>query len=162
MADIKSLVNEVRTLIRKHSQKSGDDESKVYKDLMKGLTQVSFRTASSIAERVASRAVRASALSSLPASKFTDKLWNELHDLEAHLDSAAHEYDVAGSYRGGPGERDAKKVMQAIKDTQKQIDQLTRSGGAFDKLFKVEQDFAKKYGGPEAYAEAQRDKMYPR
>lgn len=91
-----------------------------------------------------------------------DKYWNRLHDLENALASAAHEYDVAASFRGGPGERDAKKVMDEIKAVIRRLESVSMSGGGLDNLLKADTAFTRKYSTPDEYADKQRDEMYPR
>lgn len=108
------------------------------------------------------RSAAALSFSSLPAGKHVDKIWNTLHDLEYALKTAGHEYDVAASYRGKPGEKEAKKVLAAIDATLKAIQDLADSGGTFDKLVDAELKFVKKYGTPEDYADRIRTEIYPR
>ena len=95
-----------------------------------------------------------------PVGRVLDKYWNILHDFESELKGAVHEYDSAGSYRGGPGEGDAKKVMKGVQDLAKAIDRLASRD--LEKVLKMEQAFMKKHGSPEDYVEQQQSEMFPR
>lgn len=88
--------------------------------------------------------------------------WNELHDMQRQLEDAAHEYDVAASYRGGDGERAARIVLVKLKTAILAIENLAKSGGDIDDAVSAEMGFVKKFGTPEEYAERQRSEMYPR
>lgn len=104
----------------------------------------------------------ASVLSKLLASRHIDRVWNQLHLIEAALQDAAHEYDVAASYSGKKGERQAKAVLKAIDDVREKIEDLVGSDKAFDKMWQVELKFNKEFGTPEAYSAATRAEIYPR
>lgn len=104
----------------------------------------------------------ASALSSLPASKQVDKLWNRVHDLDFGLGEAVKDYDAVASYRGKPGAREAQDAINAIKEAQGVLRRLAGSGGAFDKLLEAETAFAKKFGDPEDYVDKIRKEVFPR
>jgi len=88
-----------------------------------------------------------------------EKDWNILHDIENRLDYAAHEYDVASSYRGKPGEKDAKAMLKEINDTIKAIREL--SDKQFSKLVNMEMFFVKKFGLPDDYAAKVRAEIFP-
>ena len=98
----------------------------------------------------------------LPASKVINKVWNDLHDLEDSLQEAGHDYDVATSFGGKPGEKDAKRVLDSINAIRKTLRDLAGTDGSFDRLTKMEQDFAKKHGSPEDYVDEMRREVYPR
>lgn len=98
-----------------------------------------------------------------PLGQVLKNYWNRLHDFEYDLDAKAiKEYDLAASYRGGEAERDAKKMMMAIDDCTKALNEISNSGGILDKLAEMERAFLKKHGTPEEYAERQRDRMFSR
>lgn len=100
-----------------------------------------------------------SALKGGPAGRVMDRYWNVLHDFEDRLDSVVHEYDVAASYRDGKGRQDALKVIKAVKEAKKGLEHVSMK--LLDNVFKAENNFVKRYGEPEAYAEAERNKMFP-
>ncbi len=100
------------------------------------------------------------ALQGGPVARVLDKYWNMLHDFEGELKSASRVYDVAASYGGGPGEKDAKKVMKGIQDLAKMVDRL--ASRELEKAWKLEQDFGKRHGDALDYIEQQRDEMFPR
>ena len=103
-------------------------------------------------------AERVAALRDGPAGRVLDRHWNKIHDIQDALESVAHEYDVASSYKGKPGERDALKVMQAFKETLRNLEAVSKS---FDKLYKAEEAFVKKHGEPDDYADKVRSEIYP-
>lgn len=94
-----------------------------------------------------------------PAGRALSNNWNRIHDLENELESALHEYDVAASYTGKPGERDAKKVMASIQTALRALGALH---SVFDNVHKAESAFIRKHGSPEDYADKTRSKMFPR
>ncbi len=91
-----------------------------------------------------------------------ERRWNDLHDIERELEDVAREYDVAGSYHSGRGRKDALKIRGLIQATVKALEAISMSGGLLDTLMSAEMKFVKQYGTPSEYAEAQRDRMYPR
>jgi hypothetical protein len=89
--------------------------------------------------------------------------WNDLHDFERALDGAAQEYDVAASYSGGKGRKDAQKMLKMINDLKEALEAISSgSDGLLSKILEAEMEFVKKHGTPYEYAEAQREAMYPR
>jgi hypothetical protein len=88
-----------------------------------------------------------------------DKYWNELHDLERNLEQASYEYDVAASYRGKEGMRDAEAMKAHIKQARQHLQKLTDS---FSTITNHELKFIKKHGTPEQYVERKREEMFPR
>lgn len=88
-----------------------------------------------------------------------DRRWNDLHDLENELESAAQEFDQSASYAGGEGKAAAQAVLKAVKAAVKAIQALADSDGALDKLAEAERDFVKKHGDPADYIRNQQDRM---
>ena len=88
-----------------------------------------------------------------------DSNWNAINNLEDELRDAAHEYDVAASYSGYPGERDAKDVMDSINRVRKMLKIL--ASRELSKIVDKEQAFIKKYGTPEEYADRTRREIFP-
>lgn len=93
-----------------------------------------------------------------PVADVLEPMWNKLHDMEYDLEQASQEYDVAASYAGKPGERDAKQIMAAIKDTLRQLEALTSK--KFGELVRLEQAFVKEHGRPDDYAERMSREMF--
>lgn len=94
-----------------------------------------------------------------PIDAVLDKYWNRVHDLEADLMDALREYDIAASYSGGPGERDAQEILSFGKDVVRALLKISDGGGAFDKLYKLESRFLRSHGSPRDYQRAQQDAM---
>lgn len=86
--------------------------------------------------------------------------WNDLHDFESALDGVAQEYDVAASYTSGDGRRDAQKMLRLINDLKEALEAI--SGGLLSEIMDAEMEFVEKHGTPYEYAEAQRDRIFPR
>lgn len=95
-----------------------------------------------------------------PVQAVLNKYWNVLHDIEYGLQEAAHEYDVAASYKGKAGEREAKATRDMINQVVKSLDQL--SSKDFSKLFDMEKRFMQKFGTPEEYSDRTRREIFPR
>lgn len=95
-----------------------------------------------------------------PAGRVLDKYWNTLHDLEDGLERAAREYDVATSYSGGPGHRDAKVIRDMALRIKAQLEKVSMR--ELGKLAYLESAFVKKYGEPSQYASDQSAQMFPR
>jgi len=87
-------------------------------------------------------------------------IWNDLHDLEYQLEAIAHKYDVAASYVGKPGEKEAKKVLKQINEVVKIIKTVTMK--EFGELSKMDSVFVKKFGNPDDYSEKMRKEIFPR
>jgi len=95
-----------------------------------------------------------------PVTQVALKWWNQLHDLESELEGVAHQYSNASSYRGSPGQRDAKGMADLINGAVRQLEAFTK--GTMDHMVRGERDFVGKYGSPEDYADAQSREMFPR
>jgi hypothetical protein len=95
-----------------------------------------------------------------PAGRALWEGWNSMHDIENALESAMHEYDVASSYRGYPGERDAKAMVDRIKSLHRELEDLTMK--KFQALVDAEERFIRKHGRPDDYADNVRRQIYPR
>ena len=104
---------------------------------------------------------KSAALHDGPVGRVLMKYWNELHDLQHDLEQANHEYDIAFSYRGGPGTKDSRDVMGAIDECLDLLGRLADAGGTFDKVVRAEANFVKKHGTPDDYAADQRARIYP-
>lgn len=98
-----------------------------------------------------------------PAGKVLEEYWNTIHDIEFELEKVNKEYDIAASYRGGPGERDANLVMDAIHKCLTALEKVSsgNSPGSFEAVMKAEDRFIKAHGDPESYADGQRREMFP-
>lgn len=98
-----------------------------------------------------------------PAGKVLEEYWNTLHDLEHDLEAVIKEYDVAASYRGGPGTRDANLVMDAINKCLTALGKVSsgNSPGSFESVMKAEDRFIKAHGDPGDYADQQSREMFP-
>jgi hypothetical protein len=99
------------------------------------------------------------ALSDGPVGRALQPVWNRLHDLETDLETAAHEYDVAGSYIGKPAERDAKDMVRKIQEVVKELEALSMK--KFDQLVDAEAKFLRKYGKPDVYVDQVRREIFP-
>lgn len=85
--------------------------------------------------------------------------WNAIHGLEDALENAAHDYDVAASYSGGPGEAEAAAMRERAMNLKEALERFSMK--VFADIVKREQAFVRKYGTPEEYAEQQRNEMFP-
>jgi hypothetical protein len=95
-----------------------------------------------------------------PAIRAMDKLWDKLDDLGRELQDVAHQYDVAASYRGKPGERQAKRVLGALDAARRTLDTLVSD--QFGDVLEAEQSFVRDNGQPDEYADRVRREIYPR
>ena len=104
-----------------------------------------------------------SARASGPIEDALEDKWNSLHDFEYALDRAAREYDVAASYSGGKGRKDAQKMLKMINDLTEALEAISSGDdGLLNRLWEAEMEFVEKHGTPYEYAEAQRDRIFPR
>ena len=110
--------------------------------------------------RLASMAPRSAALRDGPIGRVLDGTWNVLHDIENGLEKAAQEYDVAASYSGGPGARDAKIIRDMAMRVKDQLEKVSMR--ELGKLYDLEDKFVKKFGEPDDYASAQSRDMFSR
>lgn len=95
-----------------------------------------------------------------PVDQIVGKYWDLLHDLERDLEKAHQEYDMAMSYRGGPGERQARLVFEKIDNAKRAVATLTSE--LFHDMFDSEFEFVQKHGKPSDYVVERRNKMIPR
>ena len=102
----------------------------------------------------------ASALSKLTASKHTDVIWNDLHDLESGLESAIQDYDSVVSNGTAKEKKAAQEVISKIKETIQTLEKLKKGGGLFDTLFELEKAFEKAFGSPEEASERGLSRRY--
>lgn len=101
---------------------------------------------------------KSAALQDGPLGRVLDNYWNTLHDMEQDLENVASKYDMAGSYGGGPGQREAKYLMDAINRVKADLEKISMR--QLGKLAKLESDFIKKFGDPDDYVEGQRDSLF--
>jgi hypothetical protein len=93
-----------------------------------------------------------------PVGRVLDKYWNTIHDLEYDLDNALKDYDEAMSYRGKPGEKDAREMFAEIQGIKAMLTRLTQ---AFSGISKGEAEFVKRWGEPTEYAADMRAEIFP-
>ena len=53
-------------------------------------------------------------------ARHSESAWNVLHDIESGLENAAHDYDIAASYNGKPGEAAAAGMRDVIMNVKEQ------------------------------------------
>jgi len=111
-----------------------------------------------VADRVANHVV--ALMGPETVNEALDPIWNKLHDAETALRQVGDRYDIAASYSGGPGERDAKEMVVLIGKLLKHINALTTK--AFDRVAGAERKFIKQFGTPDDYADKQRREIFPR
>lgn len=101
---------------------------------------------------------KTAALKDGPAGRVLDKYWNILHDLEYDLEKVLQEYDVAMSYRGGPGAKAARLAYEKIDMAKRAVDKV--ASDLFDDVFRAEDKFVKQFGEPSEYVVQQRNEMF--
>jgi len=84
--------------------------------------------------------------------------WNTLHDIESLLEDAAQRYDVAASYSGEAGERDARQLMNEILKAKKELEHISTK--TFGKIADLEVKFERKHGEVEDYITRTRNKIF--
>jgi len=109
-------------------------------------------------QKIANNLVR-KALQTGPAEGAIAPIWNRLHDFSYDLEKAWDEYDMAASYQGGPGERDAQNMMRMLMQLKKAIDALADK--EFSNVVRAERRFIKKHGMPDDYADQQSAEIFP-
>jgi len=90
-----------------------------------------------------------------------DRYWNTLHDFEAELREAAHDYDVVASYVGSDGSDAAAAVRDKAVSVAEALSSLA-SGRLLSHLGRADMDFVRRHGDPDDYADEQSRKMFPR
>lgn len=88
-----------------------------------------------------------------PITKVLLDQWNNVHDIEADIKSSLRKWSHAATFRGGSGERDARKILDEAKKTLKYLEGVSRE---FEKILKLERAFIAKHGQPGEYI----NKMY--
>lgn len=109
-------------------------------------------------ERRAPSTDKEAALKDGPVGRVLDKYWNILHDLEYDLEKVLQEYDVAMSYRGGPGAKAARLAYEKIDMTKRAVDKV--ASGLFDDVLRAEDKFVKQFGEPSEYVAQQRNERF--
>jgi hypothetical protein len=99
------------------------------------------------------------ALKDGPAGRVLDKFWNTLHDFEYQLERAIKDYDDAESYSGGPAQRDAYAMVQALDKLVASVNSMSEQMGD---VADQEAAFIKRHGPPAEYVIKQRNQMFPR
>jgi hypothetical protein len=95
-----------------------------------------------------------------PVGRALNEHWNTVHDISHALKETKRDYIDAESFMGGPGQRDAVRVLEKINETVRELDNIAKR--TFSDLLDEETAFIKKHGEPSEYAAGQRREMFPR
>lgn len=95
---------------------------------------------------------------SAPVWDVLNETWNVLHDIEYDLGTAASRYDIAASYHGA-GAAEAKRVMNRINELKAELEKISHH--SFEEVTRMEQDFVKKFGTPDEFADKSRREIFP-
>ena len=93
------------------------------------------------------------------AGQMLDKYWDVLNDIDSEIQELIHLYDVAQSYRGKPGEKGARKVIEKLKSAKKILEGVAKR--EFFNIAIADKSFTSKYGTPEDYAAKTRAEIFP-